>query len=716
MCHGAQITYRCCGKQQNRIIPGGQCEDAEPCGRIWGRSLIRRQCTSCRRQQVIETRRANQNYARGLPRAKALLEYLQGNRPSPLTNNALDQRVQEQTERYWDQWKVGTRLHPFPRGSRYIDIVRRRFDEEARVGWFPYAIIRPQMWEECLRRQREIDASPRALSSVDKSFDFTVVLNGERTTEADHSTEQQAESSGEALPIASLNRVSSAPLLPLPLGTVTEPPASVTDGETIWQYGRRYSADSLYSSPTGSDESSPMDLDEDYLEDYRDEEQENILSFAQWSADAQHKRREAGTEMSERYALPLDVQDYLDYLGLQEGTALQIVNFRSFSKFVEARPFRFYPSATPGRRQLLPLSAWLTVRFCDGQKETYMEAIEEYKLYVQQCGTQQQFNEYVECLNTHAAINREILTKEGDDAVDMSLWAVDRILPQPPFVWARPTVQASPFYRFLDVLGSEDSAYALPIPPYEPPNLVDLQTQEMLRLHSQQAMMFGVSSETIPESTNEPTVEARRFTWTDSDDGSDDENDLGISELSEVPASPTLTESSYRQFTGSNDGSDDENDLEISESSEVSASPTPSETTPSETTPSESLHRRLVWAGSDDENEEDNEVPRTEGSSSSDPVGLAVTTEAMCIEEDMAWERTRAMFRAQEEEDVQRRTLGPWTLEQAEDGVIVSLLMDSEDEDGEDEANWVHGDRSGTESWLQRDRDRVRHAVLQNIR
>ncbi|CAG8977850.1 hypothetical protein HYALB_00011656 [Hymenoscyphus albidus] len=484
MCHGAQITYRCCGERQDRIIPGGQCEDSGPCGRIWGRSIIRRQCTSCRRQQIMEARRANENYSRGLPRAKALLEYFQDNRPTPLTNQALAERNYEQTERCWDQWKAGTRLHPFPQGSQYIDIVRQRFDEEARVGWFPYAIVRPQMWEECLHRQEEIDGSPRVLSSVDKSFEFSVVLNGERTTdtdgisrdeetEADHSTEQQAERFEEALPITSLNRVSSAPLLPLPLGTVTEPPASDADGETIWQYGRRYSADPLYSSPTGSDESSPMDLDENDLEDYKDEEQENILSFAQWSADAQHKRREAGTEMGERYALPLDVQDYLDYLGLLEGTALKILDFRSLSKVLEARPFRFYPSATLGRRQLLPLSAWLTVLFFDGQKETYMEAIGEYKLYVQQCGTQQQFNEYVECLNEHAAINRQILTGEGEAADDMSLWAEDRILPQPPFVWARSTELAWPFYRFLDVLGSEDSSYALPIPPYEPPSLVD---------------------------------------------------------------------------------------------------------------------------------------------------------------------------------------------------------------------------------------------------
>ncbi|CAG8977851.1 hypothetical protein HYALB_00011657 [Hymenoscyphus albidus] len=140
----------------------------------------------------------------------------------------------------------------------------------------------------------------------------------------------------------------------------------------------------------------------------------------------------------------------------------------------------------------------------------------------------------------------------------------------------------------------------------------------MLSLHSQQEMMLRVSSETIPESTIAPTVETRRFTW-----------------------------------TGSSDGSDDENDLESSESS--------------------------------------------------DQMGES-------LEEDMALERTRAMFRAQEEEDARRHTLGPWTLEEAEDGVIVSLFMDSEDEDSEDEANWVHGDWFGTESWLGRGRGRGRHA------
>lgn len=163
MCHGVQIIYRCCGKRQNRLIADAKTMDRPPCGTIWVRTKTRGRCTSCMRRRVEEERREREIFSHQCFRAKALDLLFRGERITPLTDSAVAQRDCEY-DVCWDQWKARNRLHPFPCWSSYIDVLRQRFDEEARVGASSFALVRPQLWEECLRRQEELDASPRIIN------------------------------------------------------------------------------------------------------------------------------------------------------------------------------------------------------------------------------------------------------------------------------------------------------------------------------------------------------------------------------------------------------------------------------------------------------------------------------------------------------------------------------------------------------------------------
>lgn len=150
----------------------------------------------------------------------------------------------------------------------------------------------------------------------------------------------------------------------------------------------------------------------------------------------------------------------MDYLELPENTAPIILDIRFAMKALAIRPFRFYLSTILGRRgQILPLSARLTLQYCDGQESTYGKAIEEYKFYMQQSGTPQQYNQYLYCLNQHATVNRQILT--GELAQNSSLWVLDGVQPTSPIVWVQ-SEEKEHHFEFLRLLWSRDESVVLP--------------------------------------------------------------------------------------------------------------------------------------------------------------------------------------------------------------------------------------------------------------
>ena len=92
MCRGTILIYRCCGER--RIISDSdedRCteeEIAHPSHRVMGRRVRLRLCNRCRRNREEE----EQRYVEATGRAKALLEYLRGDREFPFNDEELARR------------------------------------------------------------------------------------------------------------------------------------------------------------------------------------------------------------------------------------------------------------------------------------------------------------------------------------------------------------------------------------------------------------------------------------------------------------------------------------------------------------------------------------------------------------------------------------------------------------------------------------------------
>ena len=100
MCRGTTVIYRCCGDARTFYDWEGRCPQAEidlyPFHRIMGRTIRRRCCDTCRIRLQVEAEQESREFPGQCERAKAVLEFLRGDRPSPLTDAQLSTRGQQQ--------------------------------------------------------------------------------------------------------------------------------------------------------------------------------------------------------------------------------------------------------------------------------------------------------------------------------------------------------------------------------------------------------------------------------------------------------------------------------------------------------------------------------------------------------------------------------------------------------------------------------------------
>lgn len=184
MCNGHVITFSC-GHQTSLVRPGGEC-GVDCSGQIWGpRTTSAQRCRSCMLRRRRAQRRYNRRFAYHTTRAKGLLEYFRGERLLPQCDEDLEcaHCHIDHSDRNWYLYNLRSRLHPFTatrglsRPRTVISTIRDHFNLEAQANFHDeYASIRPQLFDECLRRQAQITAEQTHLEDVDKAFFFQNIV------------------------------------------------------------------------------------------------------------------------------------------------------------------------------------------------------------------------------------------------------------------------------------------------------------------------------------------------------------------------------------------------------------------------------------------------------------------------------------------------------------------------------------------------------------
>jgi len=444
MCHGAILTYRCCGQQRNLFQIGGECEDGF-CGTVWGGNKIDapRHCRSCRIKKARAERRSGRQYINNIRRAKAVLEYLRRERATPFVDEEAQERALiAESARNWELYERGLRLHPFVVGSHssqsIISTIRRHFDLDALANREDhFSTIRPYLFEECIRRQEEITASHRSITPVDRAFAFQIVVDGgidypeERIDEPEVATthapavvqtehsdpEMAALNDDELFMIDTIGFQSDHDIIALPTAAETHTPM---DAGFVDASAEHYSED---LEDTGYNESHEVPLP--------------VVSFPEWLAEAAN---EDNPTLSSEAALERDLDDYEhSYLALNVSWP-QLMDFRETRINIQNRPYDFFPQPRlifdP---PTLSFAAWLCVQQQTNSGD-FFRALETYSTYIEEVATPEQQAAFRESRERRAEANRRFFNYEMLEEDSHDFYRPYYIItPSRPSQWIRST-------------------------------------------------------------------------------------------------------------------------------------------------------------------------------------------------------------------------------------------------------------------------------------
>jgi hypothetical protein len=321
MCFGTTFEYRCCGRKEYHIKQSGACDDLGlDCAghRVRGYKRKRAICGGCREESQRNEERELEENTRQHRRAKALLEYLEGRRPHPRTDEEVERNNAEIRGRQNEEYAAGRRLFPGWTGE-HIQQLRNNYIHTAQLHPDDSVLARrPALLDECLRRQMEIDETGRAITEDDRRYNFAEVV----------------------------------------AGTVVEAQ------EPTQQYFRihimsREEEEQMYAdqASTGSPPCSPMSSSE-----FTFQNELALLSFSQYT-DLSELERE-GEPLSAEGALFRNVGEYLSYLEDQRDVEIELVTFARHFQSIRASERQWFdftaPEAQPGL--LLSFRQWLSSR------------------------------------------------------------------------------------------------------------------------------------------------------------------------------------------------------------------------------------------------------------------------------------------------------------------------------------------------------------------
>ena len=308
MCHGIVLTYRCCGKQKNLVFPGSEC-DFDCDGQIWGaRRTAPGRCRSCRLRRLRAQRRNGGRFIQHTRRAKAVLEYFRGERVTPRTDEEMQAIYAAESERRWQQYCRGYRLHPFVvhagLSNSIISTIRSHFNLEALANPHdPFATIRPQLFDECLRRQAEITATGRNFTWIDRAFTFEMVLDGNNPYPQDRPAHVEEEINAlPDVPEITPSESSEEEMTRLLLNEkIVATPVEKTEVQTATEFS---------DTDTTADDYSDGEIEDDAEYDEHDEFNSTV-SFLEWTTSRAASRNISGPRpLCDRIALERDLDDY----------------------------------------------------------------------------------------------------------------------------------------------------------------------------------------------------------------------------------------------------------------------------------------------------------------------------------------------------------------------------------------------------------------------
>jgi hypothetical protein len=328
-----------------------------------------------------------------------VLEFFRAERPSPRTDEEIRRRLAAESERNWQQYSLGYRLYPFvvragPSNS-IISTVRSHFNAEALANPHdPIAVIRPQLFDERLRRQAKISATRRIITLVDRGFTFEMVLDGENPHPLDRPARIEEEVHALAdLPEITPSESSEDDMTGLLVnGDIAAIPVEEIEAHTNAAFSNTGEHD--YSGDESGD-------DAEYDEYW---EFDPTVSFLEWISGADASWIVSELPLSIEAALERDLDDYEhSYLGINRAGS-PLVEFREARTSVRNRPYDFFPEVRPGCLRTLSFAAWACVqqqRHADDLPGT----IETYTSYIEAVATLEQRAAFREFREQHFEAN-----------------------------------------------------------------------------------------------------------------------------------------------------------------------------------------------------------------------------------------------------------------------------------------------------------------------
>jgi hypothetical protein len=399
-------------------------------------------------------RRSGRRYQNNTRRAKAVLEYLRRDRATPFVDEEAQERALiAESNRNWELYERGFRLHPFVVGSdssqSIIHTVRRHFGMEYMVNREdPYSYIRPDLFEECIRRQEEITASRRVITPVDRAFAFQIVVDGgieypgephiepeiptahvEEVSHPDYSeAEIIANTPDELFVIDTVGFQADHDLVALPTEGVYR-----QRGASAAHVATGYCSEYIEETTNGGE----------------NEEPPPPISFPEWLAGAAN---ENDSTLSSEAALERDLEDYEhSYLGLNV-TWAQLVEFREARISVQNRPYDFFAERrTLSDPPIVSFAAWLCVQQ-QANTGNFVHALETYSTYIEEVASPEQQAAYGESRERRVEANRRFFNCEMLEEDNYDFFRPHHIItPSRPSRWTRSTAR-SDIMDFLNEL------------------------------------------------------------------------------------------------------------------------------------------------------------------------------------------------------------------------------------------------------------------------
>jgi hypothetical protein len=321
MCFGTTFKYRCCGRKDYLIKQSGACDDLGlDCAghRVRGYKRRRVMGGGCREESQRNEERELEENTRRHCRAKALLEYLEGRRPLPRTDEEVERNNAQIRGHQNEEYAAGRRLFPGWTGE-HIQQLRDNYRQTAQLHPDDLVLARrPALFDECLRRQIEIDTTGRAITEDDRPYNFVDVVAG-TTVEAQEPTQQYFR-------IHIMSRQEEEQMYADQASTGSPPYSPISSSEFTFQSELR------------------------------------LLSFPEFTNLSNVERE--GDQLSTESGLIRDVGEYMSYLEDQRDVESELVTFARHFQIIRASERQWFDFTAPEAQPGLPLSfrRWLSSR------------------------------------------------------------------------------------------------------------------------------------------------------------------------------------------------------------------------------------------------------------------------------------------------------------------------------------------------------------------